>query len=264
MVFLFEHSVSPQSHPDIWRYLKLAAKAAVLVTLRCGPLPISGSRMLCLGSPDGYGVAACARAFARDSSCGRYYDPGLGRFISTDPIAGVPFSNSANLYSYAQNRPTVANDPSGLITDRGQRCSSGGTSNPRSLFAQCVGVGTGRAAWRHRSLASRSGPSGVSDRPRFRPPVGKHRPALRTRPPQAVIFARPGRIELHVHHAGTEHPDQPPGTVRIGLLARLAYPQRFARRGDSAAHASDVEPQRSVLDASKLTRDNAHFIQYIA
>jgi RHS repeat-associated protein len=41
----------------------------------------------------------------------RYYAPGLGRFISEDPIG---FIGGANLYAYAMNSPVTWNDPSGL------------------------------------------------------------------------------------------------------------------------------------------------------
>jgi RHS repeat-associated protein len=42
----------------------------------------------------------------------RYYDAGVGRFLSEDPIS---FSGGdANLYRYALNRPTTILDPSGL------------------------------------------------------------------------------------------------------------------------------------------------------
>ena len=43
----------------------------------------------------------------------RWYDPKLGRFVSSDPIellAGDP-----NLYRYVGNHSTTSNDPSGLI-----------------------------------------------------------------------------------------------------------------------------------------------------
>jgi RHS repeat-associated protein len=42
----------------------------------------------------------------------RYYDPGLGRFVSEDP-AGVEFG--PNLYAYVRNRPTTLVDPQGLM-----------------------------------------------------------------------------------------------------------------------------------------------------
>ncbi|HEY4310191.1 MAG TPA: RHS repeat-associated core domain-containing protein [Pirellulales bacterium] len=43
----------------------------------------------------------------------RWYDPGIGRFISQDPIGfqGDP----SNLYRYTGNRPTNATDPTGLV-----------------------------------------------------------------------------------------------------------------------------------------------------
>jgi RHS repeat-associated protein len=44
----------------------------------------------------------------------RYYDPGLGRFITPDPIAPSPDTPlSLNRYIYAQNAPTLFTDPLG-------------------------------------------------------------------------------------------------------------------------------------------------------
>ena len=40
----------------------------------------------------------------------RYLDPSIGRFISEDPMRLLP-----NLYRYADNAPTVANDPLDLV-----------------------------------------------------------------------------------------------------------------------------------------------------
>jgi RHS repeat-associated protein len=45
----------------------------------------------------------------------RYYDSGIGRFISPDPLLGSPGTPaSLNAYSYAQNNPVRFVDPSGL------------------------------------------------------------------------------------------------------------------------------------------------------
>jgi RHS repeat-associated protein len=46
----------------------------------------------------------------------RYYDPGVGRFISKDPFSGlVEMPSSLNRYSYAQNNPVMLNDPTGKV-----------------------------------------------------------------------------------------------------------------------------------------------------
>ncbi len=45
----------------------------------------------------------------------RWYDPGVGRFITADPLPGNPFqSGSTNRYAYALNNPITYQDTSGL------------------------------------------------------------------------------------------------------------------------------------------------------
>jgi RHS repeat-associated protein len=46
----------------------------------------------------------------------RYYNPGLGRFISEDPIG---FASGTNFYVYANDNPLSFIDPSGLCSDPG-------------------------------------------------------------------------------------------------------------------------------------------------
>lgn len=46
----------------------------------------------------------------------RYYDPGVGRFTSKDPIG---YSGGLNLYSYVSDQPTGDVDPKGLYTGSG-------------------------------------------------------------------------------------------------------------------------------------------------
>ncbi|MFG1654362.1 RHS repeat-associated core domain-containing protein [Micromonospora sp. NPDC049275] len=45
----------------------------------------------------------------------RDYDPGLGRFISVDPIQDLADPQQWNGYAYAHNSPVTSSDPSGLI-----------------------------------------------------------------------------------------------------------------------------------------------------
>ncbi|MFL6077245.1 MAG: RHS repeat-associated core domain-containing protein [Mycobacteriales bacterium] len=44
----------------------------------------------------------------------RYYDPGLGRFLSPDPAADPSSAQTANAYSYGANNPITYMDPTGL------------------------------------------------------------------------------------------------------------------------------------------------------
>ncbi|MGH2747844.1 MAG: RHS repeat-associated core domain-containing protein [Actinomycetota bacterium] len=45
----------------------------------------------------------------------RQYDPGLGRFSTTDPVAPALANPAVSWYAYVGNRPTVFLDPSGQI-----------------------------------------------------------------------------------------------------------------------------------------------------
>ncbi|MFF0717060.1 polymorphic toxin-type HINT domain-containing protein [Streptomyces bauhiniae] len=69
----------------------------------------------------------------------REYDPGIGQFISVDPLLDASDPQSLNGYSYASNTPITSSDPSGLIRRepdgeqcRGgwEECGPGNVSNP--------------------------------------------------------------------------------------------------------------------------------------
>jgi len=50
----------------------------------------------------------------------RYYDAGIGRFISSDTIVPEPFNpQSLNRYSYTLNNPLKYTDPSGHLVEFG-------------------------------------------------------------------------------------------------------------------------------------------------
>jgi RHS repeat-associated protein len=49
---------------------------------------------------------------------GRVYDPGVGRFMSADPIAdGLGEAGGFNRYAYVQNSPLSWTDPTGFYTN---------------------------------------------------------------------------------------------------------------------------------------------------
>ncbi|WSB02518.1 polymorphic toxin-type HINT domain-containing protein [Streptomyces sp. NBC_01794] len=47
----------------------------------------------------------------------REYDPGIGQFISVDPVLAPDQHQSLNGYAYANNAPVTSSDPSGLFCD---------------------------------------------------------------------------------------------------------------------------------------------------
>jgi len=50
----------------------------------------------------------------------RYYSPGVGRFLSVDPLLGNASSpQSWNRYTYARNNPILVTDPKGLYICKG-------------------------------------------------------------------------------------------------------------------------------------------------
>ncbi|WLQ53888.1 RHS repeat-associated core domain-containing protein (plasmid) [Streptomyces poriferorum] len=71
----------------------------------------------------------------------REYDPGIGQFISVDPILAPENHQSLNGYSYADNTPVTASDPTGLMA---QANRSGGHSDncyTGNMSASCDGIG---------------------------------------------------------------------------------------------------------------------------
>ncbi len=52
------------------------------------------------------------------NTCARYYNPGLGRFLSADSVQpNAPGTQGYNRYAYAANNPTIWTDPSGHTID---------------------------------------------------------------------------------------------------------------------------------------------------
>ncbi|MFF2895091.1 RHS repeat-associated core domain-containing protein [Streptomyces sp. NPDC057966] len=54
----------------------------------------------------------------------REYDPGTGQFISVDPVLSLDQHQSLNGYSYANNNPVTASDPTGLACYGGNHSAS--------------------------------------------------------------------------------------------------------------------------------------------
>ena len=79
---------------------------------------------------------------------GRIYDPTLGRFLNADPIVQSPEnSQSHNRYSYVQNSPLSAIDPTGFtgcpLNDTGEGCVPPSVQIPGSTEPEIVFGGSG-------------------------------------------------------------------------------------------------------------------------
>jgi RHS repeat-associated protein len=83
--------------------------------------PFGGARGSVPGWPSqkGYvgGVTEPAAGLVRLGA--RDYDPGIGRFLSVDPVIAPEDPQSLAAYPYANNNPVTHSDPSGLITMAG-------------------------------------------------------------------------------------------------------------------------------------------------
>jgi len=66
----------------------------------------------------------------------REYDPGLGKFISVDPIQDLGNPQQWNAYTYATNNPITFSDPSGLIA---RENAEGGAPTPATGGGNDVG-----------------------------------------------------------------------------------------------------------------------------
>lgn len=83
-------------------------------------------RFLPYGAPRSGGITATDRGWigqTRDASTGlqhlnaRYYDPTVGRFAATDPLANLGEQGSLDGYGYGLGNPVTLSDPSGLYVE---------------------------------------------------------------------------------------------------------------------------------------------------
>lgn len=81
-------------------------------------------RFLPYGAPRSGSIAATDRGWigqTKDNSTGlqylnaRYYDPTIGRFTATDPLADLGRPSTLDAYGYAGGSPVTMSDPSGLL-----------------------------------------------------------------------------------------------------------------------------------------------------
>lgn len=93
----------------------------------------------------------------------RFYDPGLGRFVSVDPLMDVSDPQQMHGYAYSNNNPVTWSDPSGLLV------SCGGPD----------GIGCRHpVSWQDRSVAD-LGPGGAYERLRAQFVVNQRKKVLR-------------------------------------------------------------------------------------
>jgi len=100
----------------------------------------------------------------------RYYDPAIGKFISTDPIQNLADPQQRNPYAYAADNPTTLSDPDGLQADcptgaggcgnTGNLGGGNGKTDPDysptgpncAAFGTCKGAGLKKSEDRRRQL----------------------------------------------------------------------------------------------------------------
>ncbi|MFC7529245.1 RHS repeat-associated core domain-containing protein [Actinoplanes sp. GCM10030250] len=70
----------------------------------------------------------------------REYDPGLGKFVSVDPVQDLADPQQWNAYSYSENEPVGNSDPTGLRSDPNvSGCAKGGggaCGQPRGAYCE--------------------------------------------------------------------------------------------------------------------------------
>jgi len=126
----------------------------------------------------------------------RYYDPGIGRFLSVDPVAANPNTGASfNRYNYAMNNPYRFTDPDGrdCVSKEGKTtCSipvTGSRIPTRISFATPPGVsGTQKTGSLTSHVYNRSTPHQKSDKAVQRsmvndPTPGNDKPATPTGTP---------------------------------------------------------------------------------
>lgn len=99
----------------------LAINSVTLETTRRRFLPFGGERggVVDFLRKKGFVGGTIDAAAGLTTLGARQYDPGLGRFLSVDPLMDLSDPQQMHGYAYANNNPVTFSDPSGLLPGAG-------------------------------------------------------------------------------------------------------------------------------------------------
>lgn len=127
----------------------------------------------------------------------RDYDPGLGRFISVDPIQDLADPQQWNGYAYAHNSPVTSSDPSGLIDPdchlAGIDCSG---YKPGNEAGNQAAKNPDNPCWPSKYCPSTTGTAG--------PPPKHHKPTVNDLLGQRVPGGIPDYVLASGHYHGSK------------------------------------------------------------
>lgn len=173
----------------------------------------------------------------------RYYDPTIGRLLSTDPVgANINF----NRYSYANNNPYRFTDPDGRMAC--EWCKNAWVSVTQFLGIQAADAGAERS--RYSQQASKLDPNDSAGRSQLKAESRARTPSI----PRAAVeasrpstAARPGTGgRANVSNSGWNNAG---GVLKWG--GRAAVVVTVAQQVNEIAHSP--EPARDVAGAGGLT-----------
>ena len=185
----------------------------------------------------------------------RYYDPGIGRFVSVDPLSIPEQPQSLAAYSYSGNNPTTFSDPTGLMREDPIETDLGGGSSDGDGVATTTQTPTPTPT---PTPSGGSGSAGGSD--------GDHRVLVwggRVWGAAKAVstFANPLSKPLYDHTEGCFNQDKSScGWLWVDLVT-LALPFAGAGRGASTATAASGLGD-DVLRAANTADEAGALVRY--